>query len=288
MELIRALGALAEHPTGETVRFTELLELGAPPEPAEFSDLFGSKLYPYASVYLDSTGKLGGDARDRISGFWRALAIDHPDESDHLTVMLAFYARLREFASNATDPESRHWEHARVAFLLEHLSSWLPFYLDKLTDVASPFYCRWGALLTETLIEEGRGLDFSGDLPLHLREATPLADPRLEGGDAFLESLLAPVRSGLILVRTDLERAGEELDFGVRIGERKYVLEALLAQDPSSTLTWLAKEAEQWSHRHLKRVHWTGSIARFWAERSSGSQKLLAELAVAAATRDSP
>jgi TorA maturation chaperone TorD len=278
VELIRSLGVLAEHPTDETERVAKLLELGDPPEPAEFSDLFGSKLYPYASVYLDPLGKLGGDARARISGFWRALAIDYPDESDHLTVMLAFYARLRELESDVADPGARHWGHARVAFLLEHLLSWLPFYLDKLNDIASPFYTRWGALLTKTLVEESRNLDLAQDLPLHLRESTPLADPRLEGGEAFLESLLAPVRSGLIFVRTDLERAGAELDLGVRIGERKYVIEALLGQDPAPTLNWLAREAELWTHRHLQRVQWTGPVAQFWADRSSDSQQLLAEL----------
>ena len=130
--------------------------------------------------------------------------------------------------------------------------SWLPFYLDKLNDIASPFYTRWGALLTKTLVEESRNLDLAQDLPLHLRESTPLADPRLEGGQAFLESLLAPVRSGLIFVRTDLERAGVELgsgcqDRGAEVRDRWRCWVRIRCRRSIG----LAREAELWTHRHL-------------------------------------
>lgn len=279
MELFRSLGALAEPPSLEAERLAQILDLGPPPEPAEFTDLFESKLYPYASVYLDDSGKLGGNARDTIAGFWRALDLEYPEESDHLAIMLSFYARMRELAGDSREPDANRWEHARVAFLHEHLLSWLPFYLDKLTDVASGFYNRWGALLAQALVHEREGLKHDTTLSLHLRDSTPMADPRTKGGEAFVESLLAPVRSGLILVRTDLERAGGELDLGVRIGERRYVIEALFSQDAVSTLDWLAQEADLWGQRHLKREKRTGPTARFWADRALGSRDLLHELA---------
>ena len=57
-------------------------------------------------------------------------------------------------------------------------------------------------------------------LPAALREAPPLADPRTEGGQAFIASLLAPVRSGVILLRDDLVRLGEDTGLACRAGER--------------------------------------------------------------------
>jgi hypothetical protein len=156
--------------------------------------------------------------------------------------------------------------------------SWLPFYLDKLAEVADGFYSSWAALLARALVQEREGLEHDATLSLHLRDSTPMADPRTKGGEAFVESLLAPVRSGLILVRTDLERAGSELDLGVRIGERRYVIEALFAQNAISTLDWLVQEADLWGQRHLKREKQTGPTARFWADRALGSRDLLAEL----------
>jgi len=61
--------------------------------------------------------------------------------------------------------------------------------------------------------------------------------------DELLATLLAPVRTGCVLVRDDLERAAAELGLGVRAGERRFALRSLLAQDPAGVLGWLASEA---------------------------------------------
>ena len=237
------------------------------------------QMYPFASVYLDNSGQLGGEARDRISGFWRALDIDTPDETDHLTVLVAYYARLKELSTTETGENRARWNHARQAFLKEHILSWLPFFLDKLIAITDGFYTRWGQLLTDTLVAESTELGGKDDLPLHQRQATDLADPRAEGGDEFLASLVAPIRSGLILVRDDFDRAGTDLGLGVRKGERRYVLKALLAQDAEATLEWLATEASVWSESHANRISWTGSIARFWSQRAQATADLLSDLA---------
>src|SRR3712207_4790889 len=73
MELLRALAVLAEPPTAETRRVAEALGLGAGARADEYTELFVFQLYPYASVYLGREGMLGGEARDRVGGFWRAL-----------------------------------------------------------------------------------------------------------------------------------------------------------------------------------------------------------------------
>ena len=88
MELLRCLGSLIEPPSEEVQRFADLLDLGPLPSASEHTDLFLFQLYPFASVYLDSEGKMGGEARDRIAGFWRALEMVPPTEPDHLTVLL--------------------------------------------------------------------------------------------------------------------------------------------------------------------------------------------------------
>ena len=66
------------------------------PSAAEHTDLFHFQLYPYASVYLGEEGMLGGEARDRIAGFWRILDLEPPLECDHLTVMLTYLAEVTE------------------------------------------------------------------------------------------------------------------------------------------------------------------------------------------------
>src|SRR5215218_10083041 len=126
MELFRALAVLAEPPTGDAARLAELLEFAGPPTEEEYTELFIFQLYPYASVYLGTEGMMGGEARDRIGGFWRALGQMPPAEPDHLSVMLALYVRLVELEENEASRAGRAgWRNARRAFLWEHLLSWL-------------------------------------------------------------------------------------------------------------------------------------------------------------------
>ena len=277
MELLRILGALIEPPSPDHRRLAELLGLGPPPPPAEHADLFDFQLYPYASVYLGTEGQLGGEARDLIAGFWRALGEAPPAEPDHLTVMLALLAELREREASQAAPGEEYWRHAGRAFLWEHLLSWLPIYLDKLESLAADYYRRWAILLREALAAEAEHLGHQERPSLHLRQAPSLADPRQEDAQIFLDTLLSPVRSGLILVRDDLIRAGRELNLGVRAGERRFVLEALMSQEPSTTLAWLARECQDWSSRHRDNPL-LGPAARLWGEKAQASSALLSEL----------
>ena len=108
MELFRALAALAEPPDRAGVeRLAAALGLGDLPAASEHTEVFVFQLAPYASVYLGAEGMLGGEARDRVAGFWRALGQAPPAEADHLTLMLALYARLSEFEAGEADAARR-------------------------------------------------------------------------------------------------------------------------------------------------------------------------------------
>lgn len=280
MELFRALAVLAEPPGEEVARVAEVLELGAVPDASEYTELFVFQLYPYASVYLSAEGMLGGEARDRICGFWRVLSQTPPAEADHLAIMLALYARLCELASEESDGRRRAgWESARKAFLWEHLLSWLPAYLCKLAELAAPFYRRWSEVLMKALLAEASAVGRPEALPLHLRAAASLSDPRrgVEVGE-FLQSLLSPVRSGMILTRSDLSRAARQLNLGMRLGERAFILRALFGQNASGMLEWLGEEAGRWAARHQSRKDSLGEVARAWEAKALATAGLLQEL----------
>jgi hypothetical protein len=87
--------------------------------------------------------------------------------------------------------------------------------------------------------------------------------------------MLAPVRSGLILARTDLARAATELGLGLRLGERAFMLRWLLGQDAGATLAFLAGEA----HRQHDLVPGDDRTATFWRERCAATESLLEKLA---------
>jgi TorA maturation chaperone TorD len=281
MELFRALAVLCEPPRAETARVAEVLGLGRAPTPAEFTEVFVFQLPPYASVYLGAEGMLGGEARDRVAGFWRAALGREapPAEPDHLPLMLALYARLAEFEGEAGDAARRAgWRAARKAFLWEHLSSWLPCYLRKLAEVAPAPYRAWGEVLAAALAGETAALGRPERLPLHLREAAPAADPRAAPAEEFLRSLLAPARCGMILTRSDLARAARETNLSTRAGERLFVLRTLLGQDAAGLLGWLAAEAARWASRHRQDADTFGEVALWWEARARATSTLLEEL----------
>lgn len=284
MEVFRALGALCEPPGPQTAALAEALGLAAPmPTGAEHTELFLFQLYPYASVYLGPEGQLGGPARDRAAGFWRALGLTPPAEPDHLAALLGLLAALADAERAEPDAARRLLRgQARAALLAEHLLSWLPAYLTRVQELGEGFYAGWGGLLGAALEEEAGRLHLPDREPAALRDVPELPDPRVAGGEAFLAGLLAPARSGLLLARADLSRCAAELGVGMRVAERSYVLKALLAQDPAGTLAWLAGEARRQRELHARPRVRAGTSPAFWAERAGATAALIEDLVPAA------
>lgn len=299
MELFRALASLIEAPSPEHTRVAAALGLPAAPTPAEHGRVVGQQRYPYASVYLGAEGMLGGEARDRIAGFQRALGLEGepagPSESgdgystgavpsrepDHLAALLGLLAALERWRCEEADPARKALlTQARTTLLWEHLTSWTGPYLATFERCDSAFHRGWASLLEETLAHLCADVEFPDYLPAALRAASGFADPRRDGGTAFIAALLAPVRSGVILLRDDLERLGGDLGLACRAGERRYVLNAFLAQDPGRTLAWLADHAAEWSHRVA--VTSPAPIAAWWSKRAADTSALLKELAAEA------
>ncbi len=286
----------------------DALGLGRLPGPEEHTELFLLQLPPYASVYLGPEGMLGGEARGRVSGFWRAVGRTPPAECDHIGFLLGLHASLLEEEAEISaggpaaesdprpasdDSKGRLARHARHAHFHEHLACWLFPYLLKVEEIAAPFYRGWSELLRETLEEEA-GLLGSGErLPVHLDEApewdegTVAAAPAAEdaaapegegasrGSHDLVAGLLTPVRSGLILTRSDLLRASRTRGLPLRIGERRFALRAMLAAEQEESLAWLSEEAEGWAERHREWEVSGGRTARFWQERARATAELL-------------
>lgn len=263
-ELFRALGALLEPPQPGLAAIAGALDLGPLPTAAEHTEAVVFSLYPYASVYLGAEGMIGGEARDRIAGFYRALGAPISSEPDHVTVLLASYAAIAE-----REP----LVHVRKALFWEHLASFLPAYASAMQTLGIAFYARWARLLSEALRVEAERLGPPDRLPIHLLESSPLSVSEATSLSELLTGVLAPVRSGMILVRRDVLRAARELGLGARAGERRWVLSAMLSQDAPGVLAWLAREAEGWATRHRKGE--TNAVSVVWAERAERTTEVL-------------
>jgi len=275
---------MAEPPDASGAAVAEALGLPGAPTAAEYSDVFLFQLYPYASVHLGPEGMMGGDARDRIAGFWRALGLTPPAEPDHLAALLGLYASLAERERVVDDPAERTLlRQGRAALMDEHLTPWVFGFLDRVEELASGAYAGWAGLLTKTLLSELSARDDARAVSAHLRDAPPLPDPRREGGEDFLAGLLAPVRCGAILTRADLAAVARDLGLGLRAGERRYALESLLAQDAARVLRALSREVGRQGRGHHLRAATLGPSASALARRAAEASRLLSSLADEAA-----
>ncbi len=271
-DLARALAAVLDGAAEGLATIAELLELPEVPSAATHADLFSFQVYPYASVFLGAEGQLGGEARDRIAGFLRALQVTPPPEPDHLVVLLHVLADLAELDDGH---ESSRARHALRVLLHEHLLTWAPRFLARVAELGGPAHERWAGLVHALLDAEVERLGAPTELPAPLATAPAMSDPAEVPLDAFLSELLAPARSGIVLARADVAAAARSLGLGLRMGERSYMLRSLLQQDAAATFAWLAGEAR----RQQEQVGGGGVIDRFWTQRLVASAAVLDRLA---------
>lgn len=265
-ELWRALAAVADDPADAR---TAAGALGVPaPDPAEHTDVFVLNCPPYASIHLGAEGGIGGDGADRVAGFWRAIGLDPPAEPDHLSSLLALYAHLGEAA---TDTGRSHTAEAlgraRTVLFWEHLWSWVPNWLDAVTDLGIETVRPWADLTRAALEQEARSHPAGHPLPAALRDGPPPLGPRCHLED-LLDVLVSPVRSGFVLTRTSLARVAAQAGAGYRMGERRFALRAMLEQDGQRVLASLSAEAGRWSARQAGRPVLDAS-GEWWTRRSA-------------------
>jgi TorA maturation chaperone TorD len=269
MELIRALGALAELPGREQLRLAELLTLDGEPTRAEYTHLFVLELPPYASPYLGEQGMLGGAVRERVTGFWGALAELPPPEADHLAALLGLYAAIEAREETQDDEGAFVLRHARKALFWEHIASWVPAYLSRAVELAAPVYRSWASLLMATLEAQAHALEAPNVAPLHFREAGSPLPLVFDGVDDLAAALLTPARSGVILARADLARMARTLGAGARVGSRRGVMSGLIRDGGERALAWLAQEASRQASAYAA---WAGELAPvrdFWQGRAA-------------------
>jgi hypothetical protein len=285
-ELLRSLGAVAISPP--PLCHPAAAGLGLPePTPADHTGVFVLSAPPYAAIYLGAEGQLGGEALDRVSGFWRVLGLTPPPDADNLGTLLLLYAELADAEAAAhREAARRQLRRARDVLLWEHVWSWAPAYLTAVGRLGTPSLGQWAQLTLRALAREARQAAAPAALPLALRAAPAAlgAASAVNGrtqdrGDGLLSALLAPARSGVVLTREDLREAASVTGVGYRLGERRYTLEAMLSQDAAATLGWLSDFARQWAGWHAGQQPAAGPDPRhWWADRAARTEATLNDL----------
>lgn len=279
--MIRALAALAEVPGEHHSALAFALGLPGCPSASGHTDALVLGVHPYASVYLGPEGMLGGQARDRVASFWRALGLVPPADCDHLSVLLGLYASLLDAETDAelSPGEPGHGKAAaaargaKEALLSEHLLSWAPLFCHAVGRVGDETHAAWANLLLDVLLDETARGSEPVALASHLRDA-PVLDGEPESLAELVDEACTPVLTGVVLTRLDIARGARNLGLGLRVGERRYMLRALMEQDAGGTLLWLAGEASSWELWYAGLERRAGPCGPYWAARARVSADL--------------
>jgi hypothetical protein len=273
-ELFRSLGAVVLTPPPGNRALCAALDLPIPTG-VEHTDAFVLSAPPHGAIHLGPEGKLGGEGLDRIAGFWRVLGMQAPEDADHLGALLMLYAELGEAEQNASDERGRAQLHrARAALFHEHIWSWAPGYLFAVTGLGIASVAAWARLTEQALRAEYADLGAAEMLPLALRAAPPGMDAA-DSLDETLDALVAPIRSGAVLTHRDAANCAHQVGVGLRRGERRFALRAMLEQDAPATLTWLGAHARWWSERCPSALRTANDPCVWWSRRAANTARVL-------------
>jgi Nitrate reductase delta subunit len=273
-ELLRSLGAAVLTPPPGNRGVCAALDLPSPTG-VEHTDAFVLSAPPHAAIHLGPEGKLGGEGLDRIAGFWRVMGLRAPEDADHLGTLLMFYAELGEAEAAASNERARAQLHrARATLFAEHIWSWAPGYLLAVTELGIPSVAAWAQLTEQALCAEHAQLGPAAMLPLALRTAPPpmAASDSL---DETLDALVAPIRCGMVLTYRDLAECAHQVGVGLRRGERRFALRAMLEQEPQGTLSWLGARARRSSQRCASTPPMPNDPGAWWSHRAAETARVL-------------
>lgn len=199
--------------------------------------VFGLEVFPWASVFLDPSGRPGGET---TAAFAAAMAQDlgwAPDptvaEADHLAVILdglAFACSAEaEAAADGLAEVAARVGARRGDFARRALAGWLPALCEAVRAEQDPLFIEVMEMVRALILSEAEP---SG-------EAEPLAAPCGPGLLALLEEpktglaviadhLCAPMDSGLFLSRRAIGALARGIDVPRGFGNRRDQMEAVL------------------------------------------------------------
>ena len=260
---------------------------------ADHYALFSLEVFPYASVFLEAEGRLGGSTADQVyrlyahAGFQPKL---DRESADHLTHELALLAFLSEAEADALEDDKQH-EAERMrrrmqAFMDEHLLWWLPAFVQAVQQQSYPFYAALGRLTLDVVLDHRAALGEESRIPEERMVAEPpdlLAEEKT-GLKDIAAYLTTPAWSGLFLSRSDLARMGrgERLPrgFGSRVQTLTNLLRAAAEFDRvPPLLDALDAQADAWESFYQKLsdsgLESVEAVAQMWTNRLVTTRSLL-------------
>lgn len=181
--------------------------------------LFGFNVFPFASVFLDEEGKMGGAVEDYVARTYarERFIPSGGDDSGHLVSELQFCA----FLLRKTDKDSE----LITRFLDEHVFAWLPCFVFALERRTDGFFAALAARALSILVDVRNAADFvveTEHFPDASKEQESPASIRALAGHC-----VSAVRAGLFLSRADISELARSVQVPTGFGSREQMFTTL-------------------------------------------------------------
>jgi TorA maturation chaperone TorD len=243
-----------------------------------YADLFLLNVYPYGSVYLDSSGELNGAPAAWAEQLYASTAYSPPDllraaGADHAGLCLGFLAHASEMGVGNSE-------------MRRMLQAWIPvctFAVER-EPGAHEFYRFLARATREQLLCEPAAKEARDDFP-----AEPGLLPGAEGEirlSDVLRFLLTPARCGFFLSRGRIGQLARSAGLRIPFGSRFDVARSVFEQSGEEAtveglIHLLGRERDEWeqSFEELSKRHpgWSAH-GRFWKARLEGTREALAAM----------
>lgn len=264
---------------------------------ADYYDLFHLNVFPYASLFLDADGQLGGPASDAAQRLFRQVgyvadtARESADHIGHALGLLAFLtgAEADAWEDNRAD-EAARMQHRQRRFVDTSLLWWLPALAHAVRRHNHPFYALLGDITLDLVLDHRAVLGPSEEPAapmLPLPDPPALLDDAKTGLKDIAAYLTTPAWSGFYLTRADISRLGraEHLPrgFGARVQMLTNLLRAAAAFDRLDPLLMQLQDlvaAWQSYYRKLaeREVPGLDTVTQAWLERLEGTEKMIGRI----------
>jgi TorA maturation chaperone TorD len=188
---------------------------------ADYQSIFGFNLFPFQSIFLDSTGLVGGRETKRVQKFLMKVGYEGISDvdPDHVAQLLLCLATLCEDGG-------KEGRQQQAELLGQHLLRWLLPFTCALKLQKQDFYIALADLLVAFVADHAGDLveELGGQRPFTLSQPPDILGSKKNGWKEIVAFLLTPVATGIYLGRDNIGDLARQFKLPRGFGERQQML----------------------------------------------------------------
>ena len=260
---------------------------------ATHQTLFGFNIFPYESIFLDSSGLLGGAITDSVLFSYQeaGFAVDADSTSpDHIGHELQLLAHLCGAEADAWEDNlastAEKMRHMQQDFLRNHLLCWLVPFVMAVQGQKRPFYTALANLTLDFIHDHFQEIGLDEEIQFQLPTPPSLLNNENTGLKEIADYLTSPPNSGFFLSWEDVTQLARTQNIPRGFGDRTQMLTNLLRGAAQfDTLPALLNEMQtmtaSWQDDYATCASTMPELAPFiaiWQERITQTRQILTQV----------